>query len=320
MRHSRDCIRATRDDGVWTLGERDRVLGVHLSGPAPSREFPGILPGLPGKATSRCETQGPAMNRHTGPQETPSAPPPPEPTYAERARTLMMRERTGTLSTLSRRHPGHPFGSLMPYAVDESGRPLFLISTLAMHTRNLEQDPRASLFVAESAASEDPLAVGRVTLMGTAGRVPSGEVAGARASYLARHPNASNWVDFEDFSFWRLEILDVYWVGGFGAMDWLTIRDYAAARPDPLADAAAGIMEHMNRDHPDALLMMARVLGREAADEARMTNVDRLGFGLRLRSGGRFRGCRIPFPREVTSAPLCREVLIEMLRECKSRG
>jgi putative heme iron utilization protein len=260
------------------------------------------------------------MSRHFGTPETPAAPPAPEPTYAERARTLMERARTGTLSTLSRRHPGHPFGSLMPYAVEESGRPLFLISTLAMHTRNLEADPRASLFVAESTAAEDPLAVGRVTVMGSAGRVPSPEVAGARAAYLERHPNASNWVDFEDFSFWRLEILDVYWVGGFGAMDWLEVRDYAAARPDPLVDVAAGILEHMNRDHPDALVTMARVLAREGAEEAKMVTVDRLGFGLRLRSGARFRSCRIPFPREVTSASVCREVLIEMLRECTSRG
>ncbi len=162
--------------------------------------------------------------------------------------------------------------------------------------------------------------MGRVTLMGDAGRVPPAAVAGARVAYLARHPNASNWVDFEDFAFWRLEVLDVYWVGGFGAMDWLPVRDYALARPDPLADAAADILEHMNRDHRDALLTFARVLAREEAEEARMVGVDRLGFKLRIRSGARLHSCRIPFPREVTSAPRCREVLIEMLRECRSHG
>jgi len=51
-----------------------------------------------------------------------------------------------------------------------------------------------------------------------------------------------------------------------------------------------------------------------------MVAVDRLGFKLRLRSGSRLHSCRILFPLEVTSAPLCREVLIEMLRECRSRG
>ncbi len=260
------------------------------------------------------------MSSHLGRPQMPAAPPPPEPAYAERARTLVQHGRTGVLSTLSRRRPGHPFGSIMPYALDESGRPLLLISALAMHTQNLQQDPRASLLVAESSGAEDPLAMGRVTLMGRADRVPPADLATARPAYLARHPNASHWVDFEDFAFWRLTVFDVYWVGGFGAMDWLEVRDYAAARPDPLADGAADIIQHMNRDHHDALVTFARVLAREEAEEARMVAVDRLGFKLRLRSGQRLHSCRIPFPREVTSARLCREVLIEMLRECTRRG
>ena len=259
------------------------------------------------------------MTRHLAPSG-PAAPSPPEPTYAERARTLVERERTGMLATLSRRRSGHPFGSVMPYALDEAGQPLVLISTLAMHTQNLGADPRASLLVVEPTAAEDALAAGRVTLMGDAGRVAPAEQVTVRGAYLARHPNAASWVDFEDFAFWRLTVLDVYFVGGFGAMDWLLARDYAAARPDPLAHAVADVLEHMNRDHADALLTFARVLAREEAEEARMVAVDRLGFKLRLRNGTRLSSCRIPFPREVTSAPLCREVLIEMLSECRRRG
>jgi putative heme iron utilization protein len=259
------------------------------------------------------------MTRHLDPPEN-AGPQSPEPSYAERARTLVEQGRTGMLSTLSRRHPGHPFGSVMPYATDDGGRPLFLISTLAMHTQNLGADPRASLLVAEPSTAEDPLALGRITLMGTAGHVPPSDQATARSAYLARHPNASNWVDFEDFAFWRLELVDIYWVGGFGAMDWLRVADYAAARPDPLAGAAPDILEHMNQDHGDALLTFARVLGGEEADEARMVGVDRLGFKLRLRSSSGLRGCRIAFPREISTSAACREVLIEMLRDCRARG
>jgi putative heme iron utilization protein len=165
------------------------------------------------------------VSRHAGPPtgaEDPDAPPPvPEPTYAERARTLLHRARTGTLATVSRRHPGHPFASLMPYALDGAGRPLFLISSMAVHTQNLAGDARASLFVAEPDWSGDPLAAGRVTLMGAVTPAPADALAEARAAYLARHPNAAYWVDFEDFAFHRLEVADLYVVGGFAAMDWI---------------------------------------------------------------------------------------------------
>ncbi|MBI4254360.1 MAG: DUF2470 domain-containing protein [Candidatus Rokubacteria bacterium] len=253
------------------------------------------------------------MNRHAGPPRAADAPTVPEPTYAERARTLAYLGRTGTLATLSRRHPGHPFASLMPYALDARGRPLCLISAMAMHTQNLHADPRASLLVTQPDWSGDPLAAGRLTLMGQAHVLPAEDVTAARGAYLARHEKAGYWVDFEDFAFWRLEVADVYFVGGFAAMDWVTADDYLAARPDPLADAAAAIVAHMNRDHADALVAYARHFAGEAADEATMVSVDRLGFKLRLRRGGRLHSVRIAFPHEVTTARDSRTVLIEML-------
>ena len=259
------------------------------------------------------------MTRHAGPPAAPGEPPVPEPTYGERARTLVYLGRIGTLSTLSRRRPGHPFGSVMPYALDGRGHPLFLISTMAMHTQNLQADGRASLLVAE-ADGGDPLASGRVTLMGTAERIPDDAKAEARTAYLARHPNAAYWVDFEDFGFHRLEVAEVYFVGGFAAMDWIDRETYATARPDPLAEASAGILEHMNRDHTDALVTLARVLARAEAEEATMVAVDRLGFKLRIRSRDRLESARIPFAREVRTAEETRAVLVEMLREARAAG
>ena len=258
------------------------------------------------------------MSRHAGPPRAGDAPTIPEPTFAERARTLAYLGHTGALATLSRRHPGHPFASVMPYALDDAGCPLFLISTMAMHTQNLETDPRASLLVTQPGWDGDPLAAGRLTLMGEARRVPDADAPSARERYLARHERARYWVDFEDFGFWRLAIVDVYFVGGFAAMDWVTAADYGAARPDPLADAAAGIVEHMNRDHADALIEYARHFAGEPAEEAAMVAVDRLGFKLRLRSGERLSSVRIAFPREVTTTAQSREVLIAMLKEARA--
>ena len=257
------------------------------------------------------------MSRHAGPGSGPGLQSPDEPSYAERARTLVHLARAGTLSTLSRRHPGHPFGSVMPYAPDERGAPLLLISSMAMHTQNLEADSRASLLVTQPGWTEDPLAGGRVTLMGRAVRVPDRERSVARETYLARHPKAAFWVDFEDFAFWRLEVAEVYFVGGFAAMDWVTGADYVTARPDPLSDAAEGIVEHMNRDHSTALLTLARAHADTEAEDATMLSVDRLGFRVRVRSGERLHGARIAFPREVVTAEQCRAVLVEMIRAAR---
>jgi heme iron utilization protein len=259
------------------------------------------------------------VNRHAGPPRGADAPSVPEPTYAERARTLAYLVRSGALATLSRKHTGHPFASVMPYALDEQGQPLVLISSMAIHTQNLQADPRASLLVTQPLANApgqeagDPLAAARLTLIGEARQLPSSERGRARETYLARHPRAQYWVDFDDFSFWRLEVRDLYFVGGFAAMDWVTTDDYRAARPDPLADAGPGILDHMNRDHADALIAYARHFAREAADEATMIAIDRLGFRLRLRTGDRLHAVRIAFTREVRSAAESREVLIEML-------
>ena len=239
----------------------------------------------------------------------------PEPTYAERARTLLHLARAGTLSTVSRRHPGHPFGSLMPYALDAGGRPLLLISEMAVHTQNVTGDPRASLFVTQPGWTGDPLAAGRVSVMGHVGRVPASETAAVRGIYLARHEGAASWVDFGDFGFHRLEVSDVYYVGGFAAMGWIDAEEYGHAEPDPLGEAGGAVMEHMNRDHADALVRYARGLAHVEADAATMIAVDRLGFRLRVTSGDRVHAVRIAFPREVRTLSDARTVLIEMLRK-----
>ena len=212
------------------------------------------------------------INRHAGPPTAPGADAPAEPSPAERASTLVHLGRTGMLATLSRRHPGHPFGSVMPYALDEARRPLFLISSMAMHTQNLEADGRASLLVTGPGAAEDPLASGRVTLIGEAGRIPAADVPAAREHYLARHPRAAAWVDFGDFAFWRLEVVDLYWVGGFAAMDWVEARAYGGRWPRPALRGGAGhrrAHEPRSRRCAGALRSRARGRGGRRGDHAR---------------------------------------------------
>jgi heme iron utilization protein len=256
-------------------------------------------------------------NRHAGTGAGSAQAAIPEPSYAERARTLLHLGRVGSLSTLSRKRPGFPFGSLMPYALDGQGRPLFLISTMAMHTQNLQQDARASLLVTQPEAEGDPLGAARVTVVGNAATLAAPDVADARALYLDRHPNSKYWVDFDDFSFFRMDVVDVYYVGGFGVMGWVAAPEYGDAHADPLADAAAGILEHMNADHQDALILLAKVFAGTAAQEAVMTAVDRLGFHVRMKTEEGMKGARIAFPGEVSTPGETRKMLVDMVQQAR---
>lgn len=134
------------------------------------------------------------------------------------------------LGTMARDIPDHPFVTLVSIAFDERGRALLLLSRLAEHTANLEACSNASLLVTEAAGAEaDPLAAGRVTLVGACIRVPDGEVQACRSTYLAKHPEAKTYAGFADFGFFRLEPGAVRYVGGFGRMSWVDAQAYADA-------------------------------------------------------------------------------------------
>ena len=225
--------------------------------------------------------------------------------------------RVGSLSTLSRKQPGFPFGSVMPYGLDDRGRPIFLISTMAMHTQNLQADPRASLLTTQENKDGEPLGASRVTLVGNVHPVPNSELAGARKLYLERHANSKYWIDFEDFSLSRMDVIDVYYVGGFGVMGWVSTSDYGRSQPDPLADSMAEIIQHMNADHKDALILIARQFAHIDSTEATMTAVDRLGFHVRLKTPDGMRGARIAFLREVSDPAETRKVLVEMVQQAR---
>jgi len=239
----------------------------------------------------------------------------PTPTHAERARTLVAGIPTGTLCTLALEPAGYPYGSFVTVAF-ENGDPVFLISRLAEHTKNLEQDPRASLLVAES-GSADPLANGRVTLLGLCTRV-DGEGGRARAAFLAAHPNAAYYADFRDFAFWTLHVSSVRYIGGYGRMSWVSQVEWQAAEPDPLGPAAAGMIAHMNADHAEALVLYCKAFSRATEiTAASMTGVDRYGFEMSATTAEGPRPVRLAFPRPVSTPDDARAALISMLTDAR---
>ena len=174
-----------------------------------------------------------------------------EPSDAERGRTLLTGVRTGSLSTVAA-EGGFPFGALVAYAVDDVGRPLLCLSDLAEHSRNLAADTRASLMATAEGAG-DPLALARVTVLGSVVELRDAARDDAVHAYRDRFPDAF-YAAFTDFRLYRLAVASVRYVGGFGRMSWVSADDHAAAEPDPLRPHAADIVTHMNDDHADRLV------------------------------------------------------------------
>ncbi|MDT7041588.1 HugZ family protein [Candidatus Nitronereus thalassa] len=258
------------------------------------------------------------MSQHANPRTNDTDPADPsEPTYAERARTLMHLAPVATLCTTSQKHPDWPFGSIVTYGLDNKGNPTFLISTMAMHTKNILADPRASVFVMQPGGEHDPLGAARLTVMGKVTKVPKDRDADIRMQYLARHPKASYWADFADFSFYLMDTIDLYYVGGFGSMGWVSAEEYAEAKIDPLADAGPEIIDHVNADHKDSLIILACANGQTEADEVTLTAIDRLGFHLRLRIKDRYTGMRLAFPQELTSPEDARPAFVHMVKQAR---
>jgi putative heme iron utilization protein len=241
----------------------------------------------------------------------------PTPRHAERARTLAARITTGTLCTLALDPEGYPYGSFVTVALD-AGDPVFLISDLAEHTKNLERDARASLMIAES-GSADPLANGRVTLLGPCRRI-AGDAASARRAFLASHPNAGYYADFKDFAFWKLNVESVRYIGGYGRMSWVDGTDWHAAEPDPLAPSAAAILDHMNADHAAALVLYCKAFSRATeASAATMTGIDRYGFEMSVRTEQGPRPVRVAFSKSIRTPEEARLELIAMAKTARAK-
>jgi heme iron utilization protein len=241
----------------------------------------------------------------------------PTPTHAERARTLVAQISTGTLCTLALEPQGYPYGSFVTVASD-NGDPIFLLSGLAEHTKNLERDSRASLLVAEG-GSVDPLANGRVTMLGPCTRV-EGDDDSVRAAFFAAHPNSTYYANFGDFAFWKLHVESVRYIGGYGRMSWISQADWQGAEADPLGASAAAIIDHMNDDHADAMVLYCRAFSKATAvTSASMTGVDRYGFEISALTPQGPRPVRLAFAKPLSTAEEVRAALITMVKDARSK-
>jgi putative heme iron utilization protein len=243
--------------------------------------------------------------------------PAPRRTPAEEARTLIARNRMGALATVSA--DGSPWGSLVLFAALADGTPVLCLSTLAEHGRNVVGDARASLVVGEPDVKGDPLDSGRVTLAGHLETPVGEELDAARAAYKDASPASGLYGGFGDFTYYVLRVERVRWVGGYGRMDSTDAGAYHAAEPDPVASGAAYAIEHLNSDHADALLDMARALGGHPdATEATCVRIDRYGLDLTVKTPRGIAETRIAFAEPANRPGDLRAATVELARRARS--
>jgi putative heme iron utilization protein len=232
------------------------------------------------------------------------------------ARSLLRRSRQGALATLMP-GSGDPYCSLVNVASHPDGSPILLISRLARHTQNILKDSRVSLMLDERAEG-DPLQGARIMLAGRADQAADGEVAVLCRRYLAAHPSAEAFVDFKDFSFFRIRPSAAHLVAGFGRIVDLTpgqfLTDLSGA--EALLEAEEGAVDHMNADHREAINLYAtRLLGAEQADW-RCTGCD--PDGIDMQAGAKT--LRLDFPERVTNATALRKMLVRLAAEARARA
>lgn len=141
-----------------------------------------------------------------------------------------------------------------------------------------------------------------------------------REAYLAKHPN-SFWVDFGDFSWWRLdEVLQARVVGGFARAGKVAGDEYAAAQPDPIAPFSAPVAGHMNADHADTTVAVIKHVVGITVDSATILSIDRLGMNVSCTRQGQDFKARLPFPRPATDRKSVKDLIVEMTQAAAAAG
>jgi len=224
-------------------------------------------------------------------------------TVTERARTVAKACISGTLGTACSNQEAAPFGSHVDFILDEKGWPVMLLNEYAMHTKNVEVDPRASLFAqmpSKAGEGQPVAAMERVTIMGEVVPVTDqDELFTLRATYSVTHQFATSLVESDKFKFVKLKPSRIFYSAGFGVnAQWIDMATYEDAVADPLALEQLALVNKINRESSSDLLALCTqfIPGLESGlYGVKCTGVDRLGMDLRVEAGDRTEIYRVGF-------------------------
>ena len=239
----------------------------------------------------------------------------------EQARTVVHVCRTGTLCTSSADHDGVPFGSHVDYVLCDDGRPAMLLAARAAHTINLEKADKCSLFCQPPATyGQDGC---RATITGRVRKMSEEESEEIRERYIDTHAHATDALKYPKlFSFHVMEVDDVFFVGGFGVVaKWVGATKFLDAEPDPLCFDAPDIVFRLNSEREEDLKRLCRVfLGLKDVSTCKLSNLDRLGFDLRVKDEDVvFKEFRVAFRENVNNRFDVQSALVKTFQEAWER-
>jgi len=191
----------------------------------------------------------------------------------ETAIHLLHAAAAGTLATHSLQLPGYPFASAVPFVADERHCPVFLMSGLAEHTRNLAADGRTSFLVGNTDGT-NVLAGARMTLAGDAVRIDAAPELVSR--YLRYQPDAEHYLNLGGFAFNRLTPQRVRFIAGFGHMGWIEGEEWTTASALPLSDEADWLLQLAGTHRPGVRLLGADCYGCDIEQQGQR---QRIRFG-----------------------------------------
>ena len=227
------------------------------------------------------------------------------------AQQFLFSSHKGILSTHSAKFEGYPFGSVAPFVLNHQGMPTILISTIAEHTKNIAQNAHVSLVV--FAGEEDLQANARLTLLAIAEQTDKLNPL-MRARYLRYIPQAEQYFDMHDFSFYSLHITQARYIAGFGKMGWVE-GEHMTIPSNPLFVEEASILEHMNVDHQENLSAYCQHYHQVTPQTIEMIGIDSLGFDARVQDAQLL---RFNFEQAITNAQEARTALVAMAKACRA--
>ncbi len=189
--------------------------------------------------------------------------------YELSAAYLLRTTTSGILSTISKAYKGYPFGSYVTYITGPDRSIYIYASTLAQHTKNLFKDSKACLTLSKEKINDDKQNSQRLTLMGDLEPVNEADKEYIKSRFHIFLPESKKYSKMHDFDFYKLSLLKIRWIGGFGEIAWLKNKHWKAANPKWLSNEKH-MIDHMNEDHANVIFSSLKAQHGKADKKAKM--------------------------------------------------